>query len=271
MTPSELQIDLEPTRYIVAFGYCLPRFLGFFSLLPLLTKEVLPMTLRMGLVSCLGLVLVPMLLEPALQERPPMQSAFILGREAVLGTVIGLVMAIPLWAMEAMGNIVDTQRGTSMSQVLNPLTGQEASPLGQLFNQSIVTFLFTTGGFLVALSVVYDSFLLWPVFDVWPGFGPDAGGVMLGLLDHLMLLTVLLSAPVVFAMFLAESGLALVSRFVPQLQVFFLAMPIKSGIAMVVFAIYAAVLFDTAHAVLEETFADCAHTVGEILRHPGKR
>jgi hypothetical protein len=31
------------------------------------------------------------------------------------------------------------------------------------------------------------------------------------------------------------------------------------------------VLFDTAHAVLEETFADCARTVGEILRHPGKR
>jgi type III secretion protein T len=43
-------------------------------------------------------------------------------------------------------------------------------------------------------------------------------------------------------MFLAEVGLAIVSRFVPQLQVFFMAMPIKSAIAMYVFAVYSATL-----------------------------
>ncbi len=45
-------------------------------------------------------------------------------------------------------------------------------------------------------------------------------------------------------MFLAEIGLALVSRFVPQLQVFFLAMPIKSALAMLVLLLYMATLFD---------------------------
>ncbi|MNL71828.1 flagellar biosynthesis protein FliR [compost metagenome] len=53
----------------------------------------------------------------------------------------------------------------------------------------------------------------------------------------------LYAAPAVIAMFLAEVGLALVSRFAPQLQVFFLAMPIKSALALLVLVLYTKVLF----------------------------
>jgi type III secretion protein T len=54
----------------------------------------------------------------------------------------------------------------------------------------------------------------------------------------------LLSAPAIIAMFLAELGLALVSRFAPQLQVFFLAMPIKSALALFVLVMYMGTLLD---------------------------
>jgi type III secretion protein T len=47
-------------------------------------------------------------------------------------------------------------------------------------------------------------------------------------------------------MFLAELGLALVSRFAPQLQVFFLAMPIKSALALLVLVLYMSTLFEYA-------------------------
>jgi type III secretion protein T len=56
-------------------------------------------------------------------------------------------------------------------------------------------------------------------------------------------LAVLTGAPVLIAMFLAEMGLALISRFAPQLQVFFLAMGIKSALAMFVLAVYGVTLF----------------------------
>jgi type III secretion protein T len=75
-----------------------------------------------------------------------------------------------------------------------------------------------------------------------PSFSDQTPALLLGQLDRLVMLAVLLSAPVIFAMFLAEVGLAIVSRFVPQLQVFFMAMPIKSAIAMYVFAIYSSTL-----------------------------
>ena len=62
-------------------------------------------------------------------------------------------------------------------------------------------------------------------------------------MNRLMSMAVLFSAPIIFAMFLAEFGLGLVSRFVPQLQVFFMAMPIKSALAMFMFSIYTVALF----------------------------
>jgi type III secretion protein T len=58
-------------------------------------------------------------------------------------------------------------------------------------------------------------------------------------------------------MLLAEAGLALASRFTPQLQVFFLAMPIKSGLALLVLVLYMTTLF--------EYGAGLIHTTRDIL------
>ena len=71
-------------------------------------------------------------------------------------------------------------------------------------------------------------------------------------LNRLMATGLLLAAPVLVAMFLSEVGLALVSRFAPQLQVFFLAMPIKSGVAVFVLMVYISTIFDFAHGPMRE-------------------
>ena len=53
-----------------------------------------------------------------------------------------------------------------------------------------------------------------------------------------------MSSPVVIAMFLSEFGLGLVNRFAPQLNVYFLSMSLKSGVALFVLIPYIQVLFD---------------------------
>ena len=67
-----------------------------------------------------------------------------------------------------------------------------------------------------------------------------------------MLLAMMLAAPVLIAMLMSELGLALVSRFAPQLQVFFLAMPIKSALALFVLVIYSSTLFDYSFVPVRE-------------------
>lgn len=65
--------------------------------------------------------------------------------------------------------------------------------------------------------------------------------------SQLLSLCVLLAAPLLIAMFLAEFGLALISRFAPSLNVFILAMPIKSIIASFLLVIYLNVLMTHAY------------------------
>jgi len=251
---------------VKAFGFALPRFLGVFTILPLLSREALPMMLRMAVIGSFAIFLVPTMLDGVAQQRDGVVTLGLLLKETFIGVLIGFVLSIPLWAIEAMGDLSDAQRGATIAQTLNPLSGHETSPLGMLFNQAIVTFLFVIGGFMLVLGVVYDSFRIWPVFGWWPTFAPDGPLLLLQLLDKFMSMAVLLAAPVLFSMFLAEAGLALISRFVPQLQVFFLAMPIKSGIAMFVFAIYAVVLFDYAESILRDTISEANRVVHTMLR-----
>ena len=139
---------------------------------------------------------------------------------------------------------MDNQRGASIASTLNPLTGNDSSPMGIMFYQAFIVFFLISGGFSLLLGVLYDSFGYWSVTEWSPRLSPESIPLMLKQLDQLMHMAVLLAAPVLVAMFLSEFGLALVSRFAPQLQVFFMAMPIKSALAVLVLMLYASTLFE---------------------------
>jgi len=65
-------------------------------------------------------------------------------------------------------------------------------------------------------------------------------------------LAVVLAAPVLIVMFMAEIGLALISRFVPQLQVFFIAMPVKCALAFMVLSMYIGTLLFRTEDIVQE-------------------
>lgn len=109
-----------------------------------------------------------------------------------------------------------------------------------------MVFFLVGGGFTLMLTMLYDSFRLWDLWDWTPTLRPESVPLMLDQLGRFLRLTLLFAAPAIVAMFLAEVGLALVSRFAPQLQVFFLAMPIKSALALLVLVLYMSTLFEYA-------------------------
>lgn len=251
---------------LIALAYGMPRLFAMLSMLPLFTGQTLPPLLRAGLAFSISIFIVPLLVGPAnAVERSGVVLLAILGKEAIVGFLMGLIVAVPVWAFEMMGDLIDNQRGASISQTLSPMTGHDTSPLGDLFAQAAVVFLFITGGFLLIVAALLDSYRIYPVFEWVPHFADSTPSYLLSLLDHMMRLAVLMGAPVIIIMFLAELGLALVSLFAPQLQVFFLAMPIKSGLAIFVFAIYAQTLFDFAGGELSATGSHIVDGLGQVF------
>ncbi|MCF8161236.1 MAG: type III secretion system export apparatus subunit SctT [Polaromonas sp.] len=239
--------------FLISLAYTQPRILAMFIAIPIFNRQIVPGLIRFSIAAALGALAAPMLV-PTVQatDLAATQIVMLVVKEAFVGFMLGYLIAIPFWAFEAVGFLIDNQRGASIAATLNPLTGNDSSPLGILFNQAFIVFFFISGGFLLMLGLLYDSFQLWDVFTWYPTLRPDTMPLLLEQLNRILRLALLLGSPVIVAMFLAEVGLALISRFVPQLQVFFLAMPIKSAIAMMVLMIYMGTLFEYGYDYVKE-------------------
>ncbi|MEJ0035280.1 MAG: type III secretion system export apparatus subunit SctT [Gammaproteobacteria bacterium] len=230
---------------VSALAFAMVRLQVAFAIVPLFNRQTVPGLARVGVGMSLSLLLVPPTFS-ALSNAPELAAldfVLILMKEAFLGLLIGYAVAVLFWGVEAVGFFIDNQRGASIASTLDPMTGNDSSPLGMLFNQAFVVYFLVAGGLGIFVTLLYASYGLWPIMQLLPGLPAEGITVFASLFARIVELAVLLSAPAIVAMMLAEMGLALVSRFAPQLQVFFLAMPVKCGMALFVLIVYLPVLF----------------------------
>jgi type III secretion protein T len=172
--------------------------------------------------------------------------------------------------VQAAGTLIDNQRGAAIASSIDPLQGHEAAPLGLLFSQAFITYFFSIGGFLIITMLLYRSYVIWPITEMIPIGTPEFPRLILGVLDLGMKLAFILAAPIIAIMFIAEFALAMVSRFAPQVQVFILAMPIKSALAMIVLLFYMPLMFSFAidqHRGITSLF-DQFYDIMRITRQP---
>jgi len=239
------QLITELHHVLVALMCATVRIQVALAIIPLFSRQNVPGLVRAAIGVGLSLVLVPPVLGSIGQQMPQaLELGAIVLKEAFIGLLIGYSVAALFWAIEAVGFFIDNQRGASIASTLDPLTGNDSSPLGILFNQAFLVYFLVAGGFGVFMTMMYSTYGLWPVMHYFPTVNVDSFPVFAGMFERVIRLALLLSAPVIVAMLLAELGLALVSRFAPQLQVFFLAMPIKCGMAFFVLVVYLPTLFD---------------------------
>ena len=245
----------EYRDHVLAYILTLPRIYAFVAATQILNTQIMPRIARNVAVLVLAMPLNPMLLPavPAITASLPLYMLYF-AKEAALGFIMGYLLFWLFWAVQTSGTLIDNQRGTAIASSIDPLQGHEASPLGILFSQAFTTYFFALGGFLVVIGLLYNSYSAWPVTSLLPIMDPAFPALILEVLDTGMMLCVLLSAPIVVIMFLAEFALAMVSRFAPQVQVFILAMPIKSAIAMLILLFYMPIMFS--HAVGEQALVD---------------
>ena len=131
-----------------------------------------------------------------------------------------------------------------MGEVYSPLSGAQVSTTGIFFTQIVSTVFFVSGAVLLLLAALYKSYSIWPVFVEGITFTPGMPLQILGTVDNMLKTTVVISAPVIIVMFLATLGLGLVNRTAPQLNVFFLSMPVKSALGVAMLIVYLPFIMD---------------------------
>lgn len=169
-----------------------------------------------------------------------------LASELFIGLVIGFVAAIPFWAIGSAGFLIDTMRGSSMGSIFNPTLGESSSLLSVLFTQLLTVLFFVAGGMNHLLTALYTSYVL-----IAPGEHFRLNHAALRFIvqqwDLLSSLFLCFSAPAAAVMLLIDIGMGLLNRSAQQLNVFFLAMPIKSILALLIIMITLEVALHKCH------------------------
>ena len=232
---------METLTYLLpAIAIAMARPLGLLLVLPVFSTRVLGGAMVRN--SLLLLIAIPML--PTVIGLPVVHATaaewwpltMLVAREVVIGALLGFFAAIPFWAIGMAGFMLDTVRGSSMASVLNPMLGEQASVFGILLSQVLTVVFLVSGGFNVLLSALYESYRMLPPalgFGLHGEFVPFVLRGWRAMWD----LCLLFSMPAVAGMLLVDVALGLVNRSAQQLNVFFLAMPIKSAVALFLVAI----------------------------------
>jgi type III secretion protein T len=236
---------VEFHRWILAAVLAMARIGGAFAICPALTDSMIPGVARRVAVFGFACLAVPFVKDAMPPGEPNLwMFSLVAFKEAVIGFLIGFFAAIPFWVAENIGNFIDNQRGATMGEVYSPLNGSQVSTTGIFFTQIVSTVFFVSGAVLLFLSALYKSYTIWPVFAEGISFASDAPVQMLGTVDGMLKATVVISAPVIIVMFLATIGLGLVNRTAPQLNVFFLSMPVKSALGIAMLVVYLPFVMD---------------------------
>ncbi|WP_445219722.1 type III secretion system export apparatus subunit SctT [Bradyrhizobium sp. Pa8] len=230
---------------VVAAGLGAARPAGIMLVLPVFTRAQIGGLIR----GCLAVAFeLPYLTQMAdgLQALDPDTRLFkiaLLGfKEVCVGLMIGALLSIPLWSLQAVGELIDSQRGiSSVVTPSDPATRSQASATGLFIGITAITIFVVSGGLQTMISGLYGSYLIWPAYQLGPTLSMQGTIELWGVLDSIIRTTILVSGPVVAFLLLVDISALLLERFAPQFSPKDLSLTIKNigfAIVMVTYTVY---------------------------------
>ena len=206
------------------------RVVGVMLIAPVWSLPTIPATLRGAMAVIATLAILPGVPDTALtQDTGGMVVLF--ASEMLLGAAIGLTSAVFLAGVAVAAEVISLQMGLSLGAALGGTSGMGTPGVGQLEGQFALVVYVTVGGHLALLTALARSFHAIP-----PG-GPlaisNGGRALLALGGTVFTVGVQVAAPMMVALLVANIGLAVLNRAVPQLNTMMVAVPITVGIGLV--------------------------------------
>lgn len=217
---------------IQGFLYILTRITSFITVVPGFSHRAMPNTAKVFFSFILSLLVYFRAPEAVLQEET-LLFVLSLVREVLIGLTMGYMAKLIFTAVEMAGQFIDFQVGYSMGAVYDPMSGSTSSYYGSLFYWMSIMSFFMMNLHHTLLNAVMDSFQV-----AMPGqlglSGLNLEGVLF-LFSHSFKIAFSIAAPMLVVLLVIDIVMGLISRSVPQINVFMLGMPLKSLLGMVLF------------------------------------
>ena len=221
--------------FVTAFLLLATRFGALLMMSPPLGGGAVPTPVRISLVVALAACFTPLVAHPAAGwDLWHVVSA--MAGEAALGVTMGLGLSLAFAAFGVGARIVDTQIGFGIGQVFNPVSNQQTPILTGIFTQLALVLFFCTDAPDGVLRGVVLSLQAYPPGSAWSmqsAFLPVVGQVA-----GLFTLGFAMLAPVIFCLLLVEFGLGVISRSLPQMNMFTMGIPIKVLVGLTALSVW---------------------------------
>ncbi|MCB1220023.1 MAG: flagellar biosynthetic protein FliR [Planctomycetales bacterium] len=221
---------MELTDYLGQLGLLwlliLLRTMGFVFLAPIFSAQGVPVMLRVVLAFLLSNIVYTFYV-PTAQLRLLDDSMFLASavQELALGMLLGFIMALVFVAFQFAGQFIGYQMGFAVVNVFDPSTHTQASIIGQfLFTAAMLVFV-GTGMHLELLRLWIASYELLPP-GTWMIEHFDTQ-TMVAICTSLFTIALRISLPLIAFLILIDLALGILARVMPQLNVFFVGIPVK--------------------------------------------
>ncbi len=230
-----MTLDFLP-QMAFAFMLIFARVGTLIMLMPALGDERVPVRIRLVFALVFTLVLYPLVADayPALPGSLPAILELAAGEMAV-GFFIGLIARLITGALQVAGATIAFQMGLGFAQGVDPTQGTQGALVTSFLSVLGVTLIFTTDLHHLLIAAIHDSYLLFvPGAPLPVG---DAAEMATNVVTQVFRVGAQMAAPFIVFGLTFYLGLGVLSRLMPQIQIFFVALPANIMLGLLLIAV----------------------------------
>ena len=227
-----IDISLLPAL-AAAFMLVFARIGAMVMLLPGLGEANIPVRIKLAIALLLTLVILPLHRAAYQIDLTSMSSLGVLMvHEIVIGIVLGATARVTLSALAVAGSVIAQQLGLGFVTAVDPTQGQQGIILGNFLTLLGITMIFATDLHHLVIAGLHDSYRLFA-----PGEVPivnDVTQLVIRTIADAFRIGIQLSGPFLVFGLIFNLALGVLSRLMPQMQVYFVAVPLSIMIGFLI-------------------------------------
>ncbi|MBV1887339.1 MAG: flagellar type III secretion system protein FliR [Parvibaculaceae bacterium] len=229
------ELDLLP-QFALSFILVFARIGTMIMLMPAFGERTIPAQFKLTFALMLSAVMLP-LVASSFGDVPSslFGLSFLVIGEIMTGGLVGMVARLVMSALQVAGTVIAFQTGLAFAQNMDPTQGVQSALVGSFMSMLAVTLIFVMDFHYLLIAAMQDSYTLFVPGQMLPvgDFVKMAVDVVAGSFQ----VALQIAAPFIVFGLIFNLALGLLSRLMPQLQVYFIAMPANILIGFALFMI----------------------------------
>jgi|TARA_R110000824_G_scaffold390760_20_gene588067 flagellar biosynthetic protein FliR len=223
-------IEFLPQTAFV-FMLVFSRLGSMVMLMPAIGEVAVPMRVRVIMALMLSAIMMPLVADSysAIPLTVPGLAMTVI-YEILIGIFVGMAARLAMSALHVAGSIIAMQTGLAFAQNVDPTQGTHSALLANFLSMLAVTLIFVTGLHHLLIAAMRDSYALFHPGDVFPV--GDFLELAVKMVSGAFVLGVQLASPFIVFGLVFYIGIGLLSKLMPQIQIFFIAMPANIGLGL---------------------------------------